>query len=107
LVVEDEPTVGQLIADVLREDGHQVDAALDGQEGLARLSKANYHLVICDLRMARLDGQAFYDALAGAGSNLRDRIIFITGDILASRTLGIPGAQRVAVSGQAISWWRN
>jgi two-component system NtrC family sensor kinase len=87
LVVEDEPTVGQLISDVLREDGHHVDAVLDGQEGLARLSKANYHLVICDLRMARLDGQAFYDALAGVGSNLRDRIIFITGDILASRTL--------------------
>jgi CheY-like chemotaxis protein len=77
LVVEDEPTVGQLISDVLREDGHHVDAVLDGQEGLARLSKANYHLVICDLRMARLDGQAFYDALAGVGSNLRDRIILV------------------------------
>ena len=87
LVVEDEPTVGQLIADVLGEDGHQVDTALDGQQGLARLAEASYHLVICDLRMARLDGRAFYDALAGASSNLRDRIIFITGDILASRTL--------------------
>ena len=72
LVVEDEPTVGQLIADVLGEDGHQVDTALDGQEGLARL--------------ARLDGRAFFDALVGASSNLRDRIIIITGDILASRT---------------------
>jgi CheY-like chemotaxis protein len=87
LVVEDEPTVGQLISDVLREDGHRVDVVLDGQEGLAQLSAATYHLVICDLRMARLDGQAFYDALAGASTNLRERIIFITGDILASRTL--------------------
>jgi two-component system NtrC family sensor kinase len=87
LVVEDEPTVGQLISDVLQEDGHQVDAVLDGQEGLARLSAAAYHLVICDLRMARLDGQAFYDALVAASSSLRDRIIFITGDTLAPRTL--------------------
>jgi two-component system, NtrC family, sensor kinase len=87
LVVEDEPTVGQLIADVLREDGHHVDAAQDGQEGLARLSTASYHLVICDLRMARLDGQAFYDALARANPNLRERIIFITGDVLSSRTV--------------------
>jgi two-component system NtrC family sensor kinase len=87
LVVEDEPTVGQLISDVLRQEGHHVDAVRDGQEGLARIATDTYHLVICDLRMARLDGQAFYAALVGASSKLRDRIIFITGDILAPCTL--------------------
>lgn len=87
LVVEDEPTVAQLIVDVLREEGHRVDAVLDSQEGLTRLSRGQYDLVICDLRMPRLDGPAFYDALVRAGSPMRDKIIFITGDTLAPRTL--------------------
>lgn len=86
LVVEDEPTVAQLIVDALGEEGHQVDAALDSQEGLRRISRESYDLVICDLRMPRLDGPAFYDALVRSGNPLRDHIVFITGDVLAART---------------------
>ncbi len=87
LVVEDEPTVAQLIVDVLQEEGHQVEAVLDSQEGLTRLSRARYDLVICDLRMPRVDGPAFFDALVRAGSSAQDRIMFVTGDTLAPRTL--------------------
>jgi len=87
LVVEDEPTVAQLIVDVLREEGHRVEAALDSQEGLTRVSRSRYDLVICDLRMPRLDGPAFFDALVRAGSPLAKRILFVTGDTLAPRTL--------------------
>lgn len=87
LVVEDEPTVAQLIVDVLREEGHQVEAVLDSQEGLTRLARSRYDLIICDLRMPRLDGPAFYDALVRSGSAARDRMIFITGDTLAPRTM--------------------
>jgi signal transduction histidine kinase/CheY-like chemotaxis protein len=87
LVVEDEPTVAQLIADVLREEGHEVETVLDSQEGLTRLSRNWYDLVICDLRMPRLDGPAFYDALVRAGRSEKHRIIFVTGDILVPRTL--------------------
>ena len=39
LVIEDEPTVAQLIVDVFREEGHSVEATLDGQDGLTRLSR--------------------------------------------------------------------
>jgi len=87
LVVEDEPTVAQLVADVLREEGHEVEAVLDSQEGLTRVSRNFYDLVICDLRMPRLDGTAFYDALVRTGSTARHRILFITGDTLSPRTI--------------------
>ncbi len=87
LVVEDEPTVAQLIVDILREEGHVAEAALDSQEGLTRLSRSEYDLVICDLRMPRLDGPAFFDALVRSGSPMQKRIIFVTGDTLAPRTL--------------------
>lgn len=87
LVVEDEPTVAQLIVDVLGEEGHHVESVLDSQEGLTLLSRSRYDLVICDLRMPRLDGRAFYDALVRAGSPVQSRIIFITGDTMAPRTV--------------------
>jgi DNA-binding response OmpR family regulator len=60
---------------------------LDSQEGLTQLARNEYDLVICDLRMPRLDGPAFYEALVRAGSPVANRIIFITGDTLAPRTL--------------------
>jgi signal transduction histidine kinase/CheY-like chemotaxis protein len=87
LIVEDERTVAQLMVDVLREEGHYVEAVLDSPEGLTRISRNHYDLVICDLRMPRLDGPAFYDALVRAGSPIRNRILFTTGDTLAPRTL--------------------
>jgi signal transduction histidine kinase/CheY-like chemotaxis protein len=87
LVVEDEPTVAQLIADVLREEGHRVDTVLDSQEGLTRVARQHFDLVICDLRMPRLDGPAFYDALVRSGSQARHRILFITGDTLGPHTI--------------------
>ncbi len=87
LVVEDEPTVAQLIMDVLRDEGHQVDAVIDSEEGLRRIARIPYDLVICDLRMPRLDGQAFYNTLVNAGSLMANRMIFITGDTLSPRTL--------------------
>ena len=86
-MVEDEPAVAQLIVDILSEERHQIEATLDSQEGLTRLSRNHYDLVICDVRMPRFDGIAFYDALVRAGSPLRDRILFITGDVLARRTV--------------------
>ncbi|HYL46190.1 MAG TPA: ATP-binding protein [Candidatus Limnocylindrales bacterium] len=87
LVVEDEPTVAQLIVDVLREEGHDAEAVLDSPEGLTLLSRRRFDLVICDLRMPRLDGAAFFEALVRAGSIMQRRILFITGDTLAPRTL--------------------
>jgi len=87
LVVEDEPTVAQLIADVLRGEGHLVDTVLDSREGLDRLSRQQFDLVICDLKMPHLDGRAFYRALVRTGSSLQHRIIFVTGDTLALHTL--------------------
>lgn len=96
LVVEDEPTVAQLIVDVLQEEGYAVEAVLDSQEGLTRLSRRDFDLVICDLRMPRLDGPAFYEALVHSGSPLQHSILFVTGDTLAPRTQEFLEGRRLA-----------
>lgn len=87
LVVEDEPTVAQLIADVLGEEGHLVDTVLDSRDGLELVRRHPYDLVICDLRMPHLDGRGFYRELVRMGSPLEHRLIFVTGDTLAPRTV--------------------
>ncbi len=87
LVVEDEPTVAQLIADVLREEGHRVETLLDSREGLELAQRQSYDLVICDLKMPQLDGRAFYAALESSGNPLQRHILFVTGDTLAPHTM--------------------
>jgi DNA-binding response OmpR family regulator len=85
-VLEDEPTVARLIADVLEDEGLRVDVLLDAREALDRASEEQYDLVICDMKMPKLDGEHFYQALARAKNPLRDRFLFVTGDVLASHT---------------------
>ena len=73
LVVEDEPTVARLIADVLEDEGMHVDVLLDGREALDRAGRQSFDLVICDMKMPGLDGQHFYKSLERSGNPLRDR----------------------------------
>jgi signal transduction histidine kinase/CheY-like chemotaxis protein len=86
LVVEDEPTVARLIADVLHDEGLVVEVLLDGREGLRRIAERRFDLVICDMRMPGLDGQQFYRQLAKSGSALQYRFLFVTGDVIAPAT---------------------
>jgi signal transduction histidine kinase/CheY-like chemotaxis protein len=86
LVVEDEPTVARLIADVLEDEGMHVDVLLDGREALDRAARQSFDLVICDMKMPGLDGQHFYKSLERSGNPLRERFLFVTGDTIAAHT---------------------
>ena len=81
LVVEDEPALATAVADALTDAGYQVERAADGQEGLERVEKAVFDLIICDLKMPRLDGRAFYRLLRTQNPTLARHVIFVTGDV--------------------------
>jgi signal transduction histidine kinase/CheY-like chemotaxis protein len=87
LVIEDEPTVARLIADALDDDGHTVETVLDGRQGMARALAGHHDLLICDLRMPRMDGRSIFKELKRRGSGLAKRTLFITGDTLAPGTM--------------------
>jgi PAS domain S-box-containing protein len=87
LVVEDEPTVAQLIADVLAEDGYRVEKLLDSRQAIERVRTQQYALVVCDLKMPHVDGRAFFRALTNANNPLQHRLVFVTGDTLSPHTL--------------------
>jgi PAS domain S-box-containing protein len=81
LVVEDEPALAVAVSEALEDAGFTVDRAGDGEEGLTRLTEANYDLIVCDLKMPRIDGMQFYRAMAAATPALARRVIFVTGDV--------------------------
>jgi two-component system, OmpR family, response regulator RegX3 len=56
LVVEDELGLREGLCDLLTGDGHEVSAAADGQQGLARGLAEPFDLVVLDLMLPRLDG---------------------------------------------------
>ena len=64
LVVEDEAALGAAVAESLQDAGFVVDRASDGDEALERRAgSSTYDLIICDLKMPRVDGMAFYREL--------------------------------------------
>jgi len=84
LVIEDEPQLATAVAESLLEEGCVVDRASDGAEGLARIAEASYDVVLCDLKMPRVDGMQFYRAMAAAMPALARRVIFVTGDVVGT-----------------------
>ena len=81
LLVEDEPALAAAVADSLADAGYRVERAADGLEALARIEEQPFDLVVCDLKMPRLDGRAFYRRLCERDPPLSRRMIFVTGDV--------------------------
>ena len=86
LVVDDEPTVGDLLREMLEADGQRVEVAAHGKAALDRLAEAPFDLVISDFKMPLLDGAGLYSQLAMREPRLRERFIFLSGDTLSAET---------------------
>jgi two-component system NtrC family sensor kinase len=86
LVVDDEPAMAELLAELLSDEGHQVDVAENGKAALVRMESTRYDAVISDLRMPELDGPGLYQEAARRYPELIERFGFITGDNLAQET---------------------
>ena len=82
LIVEDEPTIRNLLSEVLADAGHAVHAAAGGREALARLKDTTIDLVVLDLQMPALNGlevcQRIRQAERQAGTGARRTIIVVT-----------------------------
>lgn len=56
LIVDDEDTIRQLIALILRTEGYTVFEAVHGKDALDKMSGQAIDVVITDLRMPQMDG---------------------------------------------------
>lgn len=59
LVVDDEQTVRELLEEALSDQGYDVDAVADAEEGLRKLREKKYNLLLLDIRMPRMGGLSF------------------------------------------------
>ena len=56
LLVEDDPGLGFVIQDTLKDNGYTVHLCRDGKEGLMQFNKRDYHLCLLDVMMPKKDG---------------------------------------------------
>lgn len=83
LIVDDEPELAALLADILREDAATIDIAASGSEALARLREREYDVILTDLRMPEMDGPELYRQVRQRWPHLAASMIFISGDALS------------------------
>jgi DNA-binding NtrC family response regulator len=59
LIIDDERAIRNVLKDILNNEGYTTDEATDGEEGLKKFKLANFDLVLCDIKMPKIDGIEF------------------------------------------------
>jgi signal transduction histidine kinase/ActR/RegA family two-component response regulator len=81
LVVDDEDAVCAVVEAALSTHLHaEVDRARNGVDAMAALEREDYALVVCDVRMPHMNGEAFLKWLTVNRPHVLRRMIFMTGD---------------------------
>ncbi|HEU4522040.1 MAG TPA: response regulator [Thermoanaerobaculia bacterium] len=78
LVVEDEDAIRALLLTVLRRRGFRVDTARNGAEGLQRVLRCRYAVVLLDIMMPLVSGYEFLDEVSKLAIADRPVIIVLT-----------------------------
>ena len=68
LVVEDDKPLSAALSQILRENGHTVDAVYNGADALDYLATENYDGVILDVMMPKVDGFSVLKRMREAGN---------------------------------------
>jgi two-component system, NtrC family, nitrogen regulation response regulator NtrX len=61
LIIDDEKAIRKTLSEILSFEGYKIDEAADGEEGLKKFSQKNYDIVLCDIKMPKLDGIEFLE----------------------------------------------
>lgn len=65
LIIEDEAAIRRVLVKILSEenDSYQVEEAEDGLAGIEKIKKEDYDLVLCDIKMPKMDGVEVLEAV--------------------------------------------
>lgn len=65
LIIEDEEAIRRVLAKILREENesYEVDVAEDGVIGFEKIKENDYDLVLCDIKMPKMDGVELLEAV--------------------------------------------
>jgi two-component system response regulator MprA len=97
LVVDDDPDLRDLIVLLLTGEGYRSISAADGQAALETIAAHGCpRLILLDLRMPRMDGEAFSQAFRSCAEHDRVPIIILSGDCIGRATAARIGASFLA-----------
>ncbi len=84
LVIDDEADIRETLAEILIAAQHRVVTVASGREGLQHMAVERYDAILTDIRMPDLDGRALYLEIERRWPGRGARVVFVTGDTLAS-----------------------
>ena len=73
-----------MLSEILTSERHRVVAVGSGREALERMAMEHYDVILTDMRMPDLDGRALYRQIEQRWPDRAGRVVFVTGDTLAS-----------------------
>lgn len=61
LLIDDERAIRKTLGEILIYEGYKLEEAADGEDGLKKFKEKTYDLVLCDIKMPKLDGMEFLE----------------------------------------------
>lgn len=77
LIIDDEKAIRKTLSEILSFEGYRTEEAADGEEGLSKFRSTPFDLVLCDIKMPRLDGIEFLQKAGEANPDVP--VIMISG----------------------------
>jgi DNA-binding NtrC family response regulator len=77
LIIDDEKAIRKTLSEILSYEGYKIDEAGDGEEGLKKVKEKEYDVILCDIKMPKIDGIEFLERAKEANPDVP--IIMISG----------------------------
>ncbi len=77
LIIDDEKAIRKTLTEILSFEGYKMEEAGDGEEGLKKFREKTYDLVLCDIKMPKVDGLDFLQKAVEINADIP--IIMISG----------------------------
>jgi two-component system, NtrC family, nitrogen regulation response regulator NtrX len=61
LIVDDEKAIRKTLSEILSYEGYKIDEAGDGEEGIRKFREKEYDVILCDIKMPKMDGIEFLE----------------------------------------------
>lgn len=81
LIIDDEKMIRSTLREILEFEKYQVDEAQDGSEGLQKLKTNDYDVVLCDIKMPKIDGMEVLTEASKLGKDTQFIMVSAHGSI--------------------------
>jgi two-component system, NtrC family, nitrogen regulation response regulator NtrX len=77
LIIDDEKAIRKTLSEILSYEGYKIDESGDGEEGLRKFREKEYDVILCDIKMPKVDGIEFLEKAKESNPDIP--IIMISG----------------------------